>query len=118
MGGYGFRVPVEISVHFRLEMRRLIQNMKQKNVRIIFSWPPTANTKIWSVDHVMFKETLAKIEKFLKAEGIEIAARPRDFNFPQNYFFDTHYHLNEEGKKHRTRVLAAKLKEVLTKKDR
>ena len=42
---------------------------------------------------------------------IEIITTPQEMMFSDSLFFDTVYHLNEEGRRERTEILIEKMKE-------
>ncbi|MBN8429456.1 hypothetical protein JF535_01205 [Microbulbifer salipaludis] len=55
-------------------------------------------------DSERFLDFFDEIVDFYRAEGVAFAGRPVAYLFPDSYFFDTEYHLNETGVAHRTRL--------------
>ena len=60
------------------------------------------------------KFAIEEFEKQLKDEmKIEIITSPQEMMFPDSLFFDTVYHLNEEGRRLRTEIVIANMRKVL-----
>lgn len=62
------------------------------------------------------KERIIRLVDLLykKTPGIKILGTPEENTFPDNYFYDTIYHLNAKGREFRTQILINDLKSVVT----
>lgn len=59
-------------------------------------------------------ENLVRLKEFLREDlKVRILGEPEDFQFLRQYFFDTYYHLNCQGRTLRTRKLIDCLKKFL-----
>lgn len=86
-----------LSPFFLSEYNRLLEFAASKNIKIFLIYPVTLENPSFSLKD---PQTFAKIENLkaeLKKHNIEIYGDFRDFHFERKYFFDTAYHLNEEG---------------------
>ena len=100
------------SLHFISEYNRLLEFAASKNIKIFLTYPPTMENPDFSLKD---PQTFAKIENLkaeLKKHNIEIYGDFRDFHFERKYFFDTHYHLNEEGAILRTQAFIKLLEDM------
>ncbi len=61
----------------------------------------------------MIAERFTRLRAELHAKGIEIQGNPGDFYVPEEYYFDTYYHLNEKGVDFFSRALAKTVKEFI-----
>lgn len=64
----------------------------------------------------MIAEQFSKLFEELKARGIEIWGNPGDFYVPEEYYFDTEYHLNATGAKFFSRNLAKSVNDFIANK--
>lgn len=99
-------------LHFISEYNRLLEFAASKNIKIFLTYPPTMENPSFSLKD---PQTFAKIENLkaeLKKHNIEIYGDFRDFHFERKYFFDTAYHLNEEGAILRTQAFIKLLEDM------
>jgi len=89
------------------ELNDFYARMSQKGVYMFFFYPAYPVTE-WERNKVALEKLITDIEKDL---NIPKPIGPKAFLFPENYFFDTVFHLTEEGKKVRTEKLIEQLKE-------
>lgn len=101
-----------LSPFFLSEYNRLLEFAASKNIKIFLTYPPTMENPDFSLNN---PQTFAKIENLkaeLKKHNIEIYGDFRDFHFERKYFFDTAYHLNEEGAILRTQAFIKLLEDM------
>ena len=86
------------------------EEMKIKNVAVFFVFPNYPQK-----EYLASKRAISLLEQDLKADlAVEILGNSTSFVYPNNYFFDTHYHLNKIGRKKRTEDLATLIKKTPT----
>jgi hypothetical protein len=74
---------------------------KKRNISVYFSFPPIADE-----EYTINQSDYRNYYNFLKTNlSIKIIGTPEMFTFPKNYFFDSGYHLNSEGRENRTEML-------------
>lgn len=101
-----------LSPFFLSEYNRLLEFAASKHIKIFLIYPVTLENPSFSLND---PQTFAKIENLkaeLKKHNIEIYGDFRDFHFERKYFFDTAYHLNEEGAILRTQAFIKLLKHM------
>ncbi|ALJ04031.1 hypothetical protein APS56_02165 [Pseudalgibacter alginicilyticus] len=79
----------EKSIELLLNYNNIINN---KGASLYITYPSLCKTG-YLINEVYIKQ----IEKKLKTSNLKILGIPSDFVFPDNYFFDTAYHLNGKG---------------------
>lgn len=89
------------------ELNDFYAQMSQKGIHMFFFYPAYPVTE-WKKNRVVLEKLITDIENDLKAPQ---PIHPKAFLFPENHFFDTVFHLTEEGKKTRTKKLIEQLKE-------
>ena len=84
-----------------------------KGIRLIATWPNT----IWfeSCQQPGFKEFTQTIEKFYNSINVPVLGKYSDFMYDKSMFYDTNYHLNDRGMRHRTKQLIDLLQPYLSK---
>jgi hypothetical protein len=93
-------------------LQRLHDDCRRRNVRVVVVWPA-----IPAREAAAMGEAIDAIERHVKQIGLETLGRPRDAVFDDRLFFDTTYHLNEEGRAVRTGMVLNRLKEWLIAHD-
>ncbi|MGD1846766.1 MAG: hypothetical protein ACFB10_15360 [Salibacteraceae bacterium] len=79
-------------------MNRLAATAQKKQVKVFFLYPAFAES-----EYAKNKKVIAQLDGVLKTDlQLEIINRPEDFVYPDQLFFDTVYHLNEQGRERRT----------------
>jgi hypothetical protein len=89
------------------------RRLRARGVRVFHAWPALID------EEAELKGTeLREVQKAL-VEGLTIPSlgEPGRFLFPRGEFFDSNFHLTEEGKRHRTGLLLAALEERLRQAD-
>ncbi|MGE5340930.1 MAG: hypothetical protein ACM3SY_05545 [Candidatus Omnitrophota bacterium] len=81
----------------------------QKGAQLVLSFPPSPQTYFKPEEHAA-----DHLYTWLKNNlHFPIIGTPRDFVFPDDFFYDTIYHLNERGRRERTIILAGELAKML-----
>ena len=89
--------------------------VRERGAKIYFSFAPFNRNGValedwetleWLVFEAAYREALS-------ARGYEVISQVESYMFPGRFFFDTDYHLNDEGAKIRTRLLIEDLNRVL-----
>ncbi|MBK6506453.1 MAG: hypothetical protein IPG02_12495 [Ignavibacteria bacterium] len=113
----GKKYPDEIRGRTLIEAKDYSESIKKLNdfaeyvkahgARVYFTYASYPETE--------FKKNILAIEEFEKQlkddMKIEIITTPQEMMFSDSLFFDTVYHLNEEGRRERTEILIEKMKE-------
>lgn len=86
---------------------------KENNVHLIASFPSTIYFEEYK--NKEYQDFLSKIIRFYSIEKIDLLGNPEDFFYEKNLFYDTIYHLNQEGKKVRTKFIIDELKLIINK---
>ncbi|MGX3011679.1 hypothetical protein ACWIUD_09010 [Helicobacter sp. 23-1044] len=94
---YGMAQSVEISAFFIDEFRRLQNFAESKNIKIILTYPATAENELFSANNTQILRNIKALQTALESLNIKIYGDFRDFIFSQKYFYDTNYHLNKNG---------------------
>jgi hypothetical protein len=82
---------------------------RENNIRVFFTWPCTLKSKRFDLNNKIIRDNLTKIKRLLNNLNVPVLGGPEDFHFERKYFFDSHYHLNREGREIRTRRLISHL---------
>lgn|GEM_PF-2295582 len=83
----------------------------ENSIRVIAGYPPVIDFR--QVHRNYYDRGLKQIEQFYKEHDIPSVGTPYDFFYPNNYFFDTFYHLHYGGRIEHTQNVIDKLKEIL-----
>ena len=89
--------------------------VRERGAKIYFSFAPFNRNGValedWeTLEWLTFE---AAYREALSARGYEVISQVESYMFPGRFFFDTDYHLNDEGAKIRTRLLIEDLNRVL-----
>ncbi len=90
-------------------LNRLYEYALKKKVRILFMYPAYPS-KEFQKNEAAIRDLSIQLKEHLK---IPIINTPEDFVFPEEFFFDTVYHLNAKGKKAITMKLISLLKKTI-----
>lgn len=112
---YNLNPNLQISQFFVYEFARLEAFAKANNIKIILTYPVSAENKRFSINNPATHESIANLKAQLAQNGIRIYGDFADFHYPQKYFYDTAYHLNKQGAILRTQKFI-ELLEVLEKR--
>ncbi|WP_421658242.1 hypothetical protein [Leptothermofonsia sp. ETS-13] len=84
---------------------------KKNNVRLLATWPNT----IWFKDYegAIYQVFFQKIENFYRSINVPVIGKYRDSMYEKSLFYDTNYHLNDRGVRHRTQQLIEVLQPYL-----
>ncbi|MCU0846992.1 MAG: hypothetical protein MUD12_03815 [Spirochaetes bacterium] len=111
MGQY---VPRKVSGKVEILMNDLSEFCKKKNVRLYLAFP-TMNPPSGNPEK-QFRDDLGSLYSDIKDKiKIEMIGSPYDFLYPEEYYFDTVYHLNAAGREKRTRDLIEQMKKTSMK---
>ena len=88
----------------------LYDQIEEKGGTVYFSYAPINELCVVEENAIAFTE---KIENGLKERGYTVISDLRDYVMPAKYFYDTDYHLTNEGAQIRTNKLISDLKQVL-----
>lgn len=72
-----------------------------QKIRLIATWPNTIWFDIYKLPK--YQKFFQAIEKFYQDIGVPVLGKYSDFMYDESMFFDTYYHLNDRGVRHRTR---------------
>lgn len=101
---------IKISNFFLQEYQRLESFAKSKHIRIFLTYPTMCNNPSFRLEVATKK--LSKLKERLKEHDIILYGDFRDFYFDKKYFFDTSYHLNNEGVRLRSLAFVKLLKDM------
>ena len=93
---------------------------QQNEVQMFLTWPSTIYFKEYN--QPKYKKYFDDLQNYFGSNGIKTLGAPHDFLFDLRYFYDTNYHLNQEGMKIRTQKLGdllynhPKFKKILEQK--
>jgi len=100
-------VPENIDASFIAYFKSYHAYVLERGAHVVFTFPSLNEMNLDPNSRVAaFVEALSKI-------GIPIISDPMDYVFPDELFFDTHYHLNDEGVKIRTQRLITDIQAYL-----
>ncbi len=105
-----FRYPLEDRPYDEeIHILNQLSELQKKGVKVVYVFP--------AYDEIEFKKyekAILSFEKQLKT-GLKfpVIGSPTDFIYPEEYFYDTVYHLAEEGRKKRLERLKVLLKDFL-----
>jgi hypothetical protein len=79
--------------------------MQARGVQVLISYTPTT-----AGFYARHRKSIDDLHERLTAAGsLRVLGAPEEFVFPEQMFFDTVYHLNEDGRAERTRLLIRKI---------
>ena len=92
-------------------IRDFIKWCENQQVKLLVTWSGT----IWfeSYREKEKQEYFKSLEYFYHQQGVAILGKPIDFMYNKSMFYDTSYHLNEQGVKQRTHKLISLLRPYL-----
>lgn len=84
---------------------------ENQQIKVLVTWPGT----LWFENYTEKKkqEYFKSLEYFYRQKGVAILGKPRDFMYNKSMFYDTSYHLNEQGVKQRTHKIISLLRPYL-----
>lgn len=89
-----------LSISFIEQMNSYLAWAKENNVCVLFL--PPARLKFDEYQQPRHIEFFAAIRQYFENNGVPVAGTFLDHHYPLNWFFDTDYHLNAEGRMQRT----------------
>lgn len=92
-------------------LRHIRDECRRNDIRVFIAWPavPTELGRHAAPARRYLAAVLAQVARL----GIPTLGEPGDYALPRRYFYDTVYHLNEEGRAIRTTRLLSSLKSQL-----
>jgi hypothetical protein len=85
---------------------RFVDAFTARGITVMLSWP-SYEAESFSNSEKTIRELDAR---FTAKENLLVISRPEDYCFPKDLFYDTSYHLNAEGRSHRTARLLRDLR--------
>jgi len=80
---------------------RLVDNLTKRGIKVMLSYP--------SYEELSFRNSAALIQEldmlFRAKDNLQVISTPESYCYPTEYFYDTVYHLNREGRAMRTNQL-------------
>jgi hypothetical protein len=105
--------PLEVDVdiitdYSQKSISDFIKWCRNQQIKVLVTWPGT----IWfeSYKEKEKQEYFKSLESFYRQEGVPILGEPIDFMYNKSLFYDTSYHLNEQGVKQRTNQVISLLR--------
>ncbi len=93
------------------KIKDFVQWCREKGVKVLATWP----NQIWFDEYATTRQAEWRSIKELYASiGVPLLGEQKDFKLDKFLFFDTHYHLNNEGVRVRTGKLMEFLKPYLS----
>ncbi len=86
-------------------VRKFAQFALEKNVRVVVA-PPPLPERVYKKYKTRADDIFAHWQKI---PNVEVIGSPEQFSFPENYFFDTAYHLTKFGRNLRSELVAQEL---------
>lgn len=99
------------SIEAQDELQAFLAWCRSNHIRVFAAWPPYLyhGSVFEGADAI----GMDGIRKFYEAEGIPILGEYTDTLYPVDLFFDTIYHLNEQGRERHTRYILEELRKEL-----
>ncbi len=108
--------PIEADVevvtkYSQKSIRDFIKWCENQQIKVLVTWPGT----IWleSYKEKKKQEYFKSLEYFYRQEGIPMLGKPIEFMYNKSMFYDTSYHLNEQGVQQRTNQVISLLRPYL-----
>lgn len=113
--GYGCMVVRgwEVPASSRKSLGSFARYCHKNKIKVFFTWACTLKSRRFNLENPVIQENLAKIKGYLASIDILVLGEASDFHFERKYFFDTNYHLNDEGRTIRTKRIIGFLKPYL-----
>lgn len=102
-----FREGFEISEYAKTQLSRFFSRCGREGASVVITWPciiEGGNTDDRRAS--LFAENTKKIKELMASLGVAVVGEPMDFGFPESYFYDSTYHLDEVGRQLRTLKVA------------
>lgn len=90
---------------------KFIKHCDDVGAHVLVTFPTTIRFDDYESEE--FMDQVARIRTFVQENGGRVIGNPDDFLFSIEYFFNTNYHANEEGRKKSTDRLGDLLKEFM-----
>lgn len=101
---YGAPFYIQEAAHYFDLLKQFRLEAEKRGIKVYFSW------SAMMTDPTQFSEKTQsfyrRMEREMKATGIQVLGRPEDYLFPLSEIYDTPQHLNAAGRRHRTLLLA------------
>lgn len=107
-----------------IEINKLPKNYKEWELYKFIQWCQKNNIKVYAFAPNAYhgpslkpneKKSINELMKFYKLCGVEFIGKPEDGFYNLKYFYDTVYHLNQEGQKIRTKYFIEKIKSIMNR---
>lgn len=86
-------------------IREFLIETRERNIPVYFVFPPTMKVSSSDFGKPKNRRAVDRIRDLLEREGVSVLADPREFQYPDELFLNTTYHLNRRGREiHSTRV--------------
>lgn len=107
--------PVEIPGEFNesgglLTIKEFNNWCEQNNIKLFITYPNTMYFKEYEDEH--YKKYFESLSDYFAKRKISTIGQPSDFLYDKKYFYDTGYHLNEEGMTVRTKEFISFIKDL------
>jgi hypothetical protein len=86
----------------------------ERDITVIGGYPATLDFPIYHSD-AKAQEFFQSLENYYHSFGVPTLGGPSDFMFPKSMFFDSHFHMHDEGAEVMTNLVALRLKLILPK---
>lgn len=83
----------------------------QRGVRVFATFPNLARNDDYTEKNAI--AAARAVKEMFRPHGVEVLGSPNEAMLPQELYFDTHYHLTQEGVKQRTKMLIPKLSNLI-----
>jgi hypothetical protein len=80
----------------------------KNKIKLYISWPATVFVNEYKDDK--YQQYFNNLVSYFEKNNINILGHPNDFLFRQSLFYDTNYHLNDQGMTIRTKQMIELLK--------
>jgi hypothetical protein len=91
-----------------------IQWCQERDITVIGGFPATLDFPIYHSD-AKAQELFQSLENYYHSVGVPILGAPSDFMFPKSMFFDSQFHMHDEGAEVMTNLVALRLKLIMPK---
>lgn len=97
------------------DLESLAAYCRRHDIALFVAWPAITKGPTLDSGNPFVQRNSEEIVRHLEKAGIGALGRPRDYLLDRVYFFDSEYHLNEEGRAIHTQQLLRDLREALGK---
>ena len=87
----------------------LMQQLEQGGLQVFIAWPSVAGKGCYSQHKGLFATFVLEFKELFSEHGIGVLGEPEDSSFGEQYIFNSHFHLNRQGRTIRTRRLVEAL---------